>query len=82
LNKPTFKNIWLSLPKFICEKIWLAHNRALFSQEKSFPSSGGKKAFGILVEHLNSITQRASPPIARKLGIYLVPPILSSNIPF
>jgi hypothetical protein len=38
-NKPTFKILWVALPKYICWKIWLMCNKTLFSKEKSHPSS-------------------------------------------
>jgi hypothetical protein len=31
--KTSCRRLWISLPKFLCWEIWLAHNRAIFNQE-------------------------------------------------
>ena len=35
-DKPMWKQFWLELPKYICSKIWLSRNRAIFSN--NFPA--------------------------------------------
>jgi hypothetical protein len=61
VNKQLFKVTFLAMPKFITWKIWLARNRALFSDEKSTPTSVASKSLGLLAEHFNNRNKRMSP---------------------
>jgi hypothetical protein len=56
--KTSCRRLWISLPKFLCWEIWLAHNRAIFNQELDNPNIIYAKAKGLLQEYLNSKSKK------------------------
>jgi hypothetical protein len=56
-NKAIFKKLWNALPKYLCWKIWLTRNRAIFNQILAKPKVAMAKAKGLLAEHINSKLQ-------------------------
>jgi hypothetical protein len=65
-QKQAFKEIFLALPKFTTWKIWLARNRALFSEEFSTLVVVATKSLGLLVEHFNMRKQKLVSPTMTK----------------
>jgi hypothetical protein len=52
-RKHTLKCLWATFPKYICWKVWLARNRAIFQQESTKPELVANKAITLLAEFIN-----------------------------
>jgi hypothetical protein len=49
-RKPLFRDLFKAFPKYICWKIWLSQNRAIFSNLHSPPYLVAKKSIALLAE--------------------------------
>jgi ribonuclease HI len=52
--KMLWARIWISIPKYVCWKLWLARNKQIFNNKASTPSMVAAKAKGLLLETLSS----------------------------
>jgi hypothetical protein len=53
-DKPILKILWTTLPKYLCCKVWLAHNKAIFKHELGNPTLVAAKAKGLLAKYIIS----------------------------
>jgi ribonuclease HI len=52
--KTLWARVWISIPKYVCWKLWLARNEQIFNNTAWTPSMVAAKAKGLLLETLSS----------------------------
>jgi hypothetical protein len=64
--KTLWARIWISIPKYVCWKLWLARNEQIFNNTEWTPKMVAAKAKGLLLETLNSQNHKTDTSIRQK----------------
>jgi hypothetical protein len=60
-NNPLLKRIWITLPKYISWKVWLARNETIFRQEYAKLEIVGNRVVALIIDYFNYRVAISSP---------------------
>ena len=78
-DKPMWKQFWLELPKYICSKIWLSRNRAIFRNTFPTPIQVVGQPKGLLLETLKASGKNLDATITKNEIKWIGDPPLIDN---
>jgi ribonuclease HI/exonuclease III len=64
--KTLWARIWISVPKYVCWKLWLARNEQIFNNTEWTPQMVAAKAKGLLLESLSSQNHKTDTSILQE----------------
>jgi hypothetical protein len=64
--KTLWARIWISIPKFVCWKLWLARNEKIFNNTEWTPQMVAVKEKGLLLETLSSQNHKTDTSILQE----------------
>jgi ribonuclease HI len=79
LMKTLWARIWISIPKYVCWKLWLARNEQIFNNIAWTPSMVAVKAKGLLLETLSSQAHKIDTSLQQEEKNWLGNPMLTSR---
>ena len=54
IKKPILSRLWISIPKNLCCKLWIARNKSIFNEQEVVPTHIVSKMVGMITEKFSS----------------------------